>query len=111
MINPYEYELSKSLFLFVCIRIYFKNLIIVSNNSESLIRIPSLVLNGMVENCSHPTCYKANDKFTMYVEKADHNDKTFTVCGKHADFNKVTDVIVNNAASEANKEILNSLQE
>jgi len=82
-----------------------------SNNSESLMCMPFLVVNGMVENCSHPTCYKANDKFTMYVEKADHNDKTFTVCGKHADFNKVTDVIVNDAASEANKEILNSLQE
>jgi len=47
----------------------------------------------------------------MYVEEADHNDKTFTVCGKHANFDKVTDVIINDAPSAINAEILETLQE
>jgi hypothetical protein len=64
----------------------------------------------MVEHCSHPGCYKNSDDSTLYVEQSRHDDKTFTVCGEHANFDKVNDTIVNDAASEANAEILAALK-
>lgn len=63
-------------------------------------------------NCSHPTCYKTEETSTLYVEQADFDeDKTFTVCGKHADFDKVRRTIVNDAASAVSNEILKALTE
>jgi len=49
----------------------------------------------------------------MYREEANFDpEKSFVVCGKHADFSKDgISVIVNDAASEASAEILSSLKD
>jgi hypothetical protein len=63
-------------------------------------------------NCSHPTCYETEDTTTIYVEQAHFDeDVEISVCGKHADFDKVHRTIVNDAASAVSNEILKALTE
>jgi hypothetical protein len=61
-------------------------------------------------HCANPGCTESNETTTMYREPTGHGE-SFTVCGRHADFDKDgLEVIVEDAASEASAEILNALQ-
>lgn len=42
-----------------------------------------------MEYCSHPTCYKSEEKTTLYKEPTDHNERGWmAVCRKHVDVKK-----------------------